>query len=405
MKNLKHLITVVLCCMVGTLASAADSSGDTALLDRFENSLMDVMAMFEVAHDSSAGSDMRKMFNDALTDLQAQASALQKAIDPLNLGQDIAPVAHVGQVGSAFRMSSLNMLQQETRTSSPSKNSKLDNALSDKLSMTSGGGSMNFSERSGMIFRLLSNDVQALRELDFRMRSGRYSVSPQYTHILPYLEFKREYLNFRMNFSQIERLRDDRNWVNDQEKILIRMKSLAGKIQPVFHAYCPEESKSVSLSSCMTAFNTIFHDNSSLVLSSGTLGLETGLPSNGRNSTGIGVSVSENDLLFKTLSTSINNAQTGSKKDKNTTAAVRENKRDDSVKKAEAAFDDMLVFFEAMDKIDWRTCEFSSTPAKRASAKEAATSSKSKSSAPAKEKSSAADSGIVMDSSGDVKWE
>lgn len=359
MKKIYRILPVILCAGVLPLHAAEEQ---TALLDHFEKALIDVMANFEVVHDGTVSSETRKTFDKQLAELLSSAASLQRVVDGLGIGTDVNPDQHAKQVSSAFRSSSGTPLTLANPTKSNAKKNN-GTSLSDKLHDIGTVSGVNTpANRAGLAFRNLNNDLQVLREMDLRSEDGRYTIAEKNRQLLPYLEFQRDYMYFRMSYPNMNDLCRDRNWVNDLEKRLLRMRSLASTIQPVFRAYCPDEAAKISLSAEVERLSlvcqAITREATSLNAGgSGSNGMKTIL-----DNSKIGNSGGSGMINFK--SSTMNQSQKNIKDNKQTTAAV-EDTAPEYTKNAEKAFTNLLTYFEAMDQIDWDVYAFSAKKAKK----------------------------------------
>ena len=243
-------------------ASAADEKED--ILARFDRELLIVMSGFAEARESAVSSSFRQSYISSLDQLVSDANTLQKTIQDLGIGEDLAPATHARNIRTAFQ--SLPV-QNTAATTSNQKNGNRNNSKSnaakanDPLSRLTGsslseqagvGGSTGMASAqnqrfsAGFSFHMAGNVVQTLSSLGFAVRNGKYSVSPRCRNILPYLEFKRDVEYFNASYEHFDSLIDIPVWRSDFERRLKRMSKLAIQIQPVYRAYFPGKSVSAA---------------------------------------------------------------------------------------------------------------------------------------------------------------
>ena len=260
MKRLNLLVPVlaaVAALFAGT-ASAADEKED--ILARFDRELLVVMSGFAEARESGVSSAFRQEYIGTLDRFVSDANTLQGIVKDLGIGEDLNPAAHARNIRTAFQAP----VQTAAETSSNQKGNSRDRNKSnvakanDPLSRITGqslsdyaglgssgsGGSGSAQSRSsaGFSFHMAGNAVQTLSSLGFALRSGKYSVSPRFRRILPYLEFKRDVDYFNASYEHFDSLIEIPVWRTDFEKRLKRMATLAIKIQPVYRRYFPGKS-------------------------------------------------------------------------------------------------------------------------------------------------------------------
>ena len=262
MKRLKMFVPIlaaVAALFAGT-ASAADEKED--ILARFDRELLIVMSGFAEARESAVSSSFRQSFISSLDQLVSDANTLQKTIQDLGIGEDLAPATHARNIRTAFQNPPV---QNTAATTSNQKNGNRNNSKSnvakanDPLNRLTGqslseytglgtspaaGTANNFP--AGFSFRMAGNTVQTLSSLGFAVRNGKYSVSPRYRNILPYLEFKRNVEYFNTSYEHFDTLIETAAWRTDFEKRLKRMSRLAIQIQPVYRAYFPDKTISAT---------------------------------------------------------------------------------------------------------------------------------------------------------------
>ena len=243
------------------MASAADEKED--ILARFDRELLIVMSGFAEARESAVSSSFRQSYISSLDRFVSDANTLQKTIQDLGIGEDLAPATHARNIRTAFQQTPV---QNTTETNTNQKNGIRNNSksnvakandplsrmtgksLSDYtgLGTSSGGTGANQSSPAGFSFHMAGNTVQTLSSLGFVVRNGKYSVSPRYRNILPYLEFKRNVEYFNASYEHFDTLIENTVWRTDFEKRLKRMTNLAIKIQPVYRAYFPNKTISAT---------------------------------------------------------------------------------------------------------------------------------------------------------------
>ena len=243
------------------MASAADEKED--ILARFDRELLIVMSGFAEARESAVSSSFRQSYISSLDRFVSDANTLQKTIQDLGIGEDLAPATHARNIRTAFQQTPV---QNTTETNTNQKNGIRNNSksnvakandplsrmtgksLSDYtgLGTSSGGTGANQSSPAGFSFHMAGNAVQTLSSLGFAVRNGKYSVSPRCRNILPYLEFKRDVEYFNASYEHFDSLIEIPVWRTDFEKRLKRMSNLAIRIQPVYRAYFPGKSVSAT---------------------------------------------------------------------------------------------------------------------------------------------------------------
>ena len=246
--------------LAGTV-SAADEKED--ILARFDRELLIVMSGFAEARESAVSSSFRQSYISSLDRFVSDANTLQKTIQDLNIGEDLAPATHARNIRTAFQQASAqNTAATNTNQKSGNKNSGKSSVskASDPLSRITGqslsdyagfgtslgGTGANQSPAAGFAFHMAGNTVQTLSALGFAVRNGKYSVSPRCRNILPYLEFKRDVDYFNASYEHFDSLIEIPVWRTDFEKRLKRMTNLAIRIQPVYRAYFPGKTLSAT---------------------------------------------------------------------------------------------------------------------------------------------------------------
>ena len=240
-------------------ASAADENED--ILARFDRELLAVMSGFAEARESAVSSAFRQEYLGTLDRFVNDANTLQGIVTDLGIGEDLSPATHARNIRSAFQApvqtaETTTTNQKDRKQSSVSKaNDPLSRMTGKSLSEYAGLGTSGNSTTSasaagrtsaGFSFHMAGSTVQTLSSLGFALRSGKYSVSPRYRKILPYLEFKRDVEYFNASYEHFDSLIDIPVWRTDFEKRLKRMTKLAVQVQPVYRAYFPAKSISAS---------------------------------------------------------------------------------------------------------------------------------------------------------------
>ena len=269
MKRLNLLVpilTAVAALFAGT-ASAADEKED--ILARFDRELLTVMSGFAEARESGVSSAFRQEYLSTFDKFVKDANTLQGIVVELGIGEDLNLATHARNIRTAFQTpvqtataasgsSSNQKNNRNSRTSTGSAAAKASDPLSRMTgkslseytgiggASSSGSTSAQSQSPAGFSFHMAGNAVQTLSSLGFGLRSGKYSVSPRYRRILPYLELKRDVEYFNASYEHFDSLIEIGVWRTDFEKRLKRMSKLAAQVQPVYRAYFP--NKSVSLS-------------------------------------------------------------------------------------------------------------------------------------------------------------
>ena len=258
MKHLNLLVPILAAAVAlfaGTV-SAADEKED--ILARFDRELLIVMSGFAEARESGVSSAFRQEYLGTFDRFVSDANTLQGIVEELGIGEDLNLASHARNIRAAFQAP----VQTAAETSSNQKDKKKNNSnatkANDPLSRITGkslseytgvgasGGTGNTQNRTpaGFSFHMAGNAVQTLSSLGFGLRNGKYSVSPRYRKILPYLEFKRDVEYFDASYEHFDSLIELSVWRTDFEKRLKRMTALATQIQPVYRAYFPDKSVS-----------------------------------------------------------------------------------------------------------------------------------------------------------------
>lgn len=236
-------------------ASAADENED--ILARFDRELLAVMSGFAEARESAVSSAFRQEYLGTLDRFVNDANTLQGIVTDLGIGEDLSPATHARNIRTAFQApvqtaETTTSNQRDRKQSNVSKaNDPLSRMTGKSLSEyaglgTSGSTSSSAASRTsaGFSFHMAGSTVQTLSSLGFALRSGKYSVSPRYRKILPYLEFKRDVEYFNASYEHFDSLIEIPVWRSDFEKRLKRMTKLAVQVQPVYRAYFPGKSVS-----------------------------------------------------------------------------------------------------------------------------------------------------------------
>lgn len=267
MKRLNLLVpilTAVAALLAGT-ASAADEKED--ILARFDRELLTVMSGFAEARESGVSSAFRQEYLSTFDKFVKDANTLQGIVVELGIGEDLNLATHARNIRTAFQTpaqtattsgNSSNQKDRNSRTSSGSAAAKASDPLSRMTgkslseytgiggASSSGSSSAQNQSPAGFSFHMAGNAVQTLSSLGFGLRSGKYSVSPRYRRILPYLELKRDVEYFNASYEHFDSLIEIGVWRTDFEKRLKRMSKLAAQVQPVYRAYFPDKSVSLS---------------------------------------------------------------------------------------------------------------------------------------------------------------
>ena len=263
--NLFVPILAAAAALIAGTGSAADEKED--ILARFDRELLIVMSGFAEARESAVSSSFRQEYISSLDRFVSDANILQNTITELGIGEDLNPATHARNIRTAFQTpvqtaaTTTTTSNQRDRNKTASNTAKANDPLSRMtgrslseytgLGSASGtasgtGGSSQSSSPAGFSFHMAGNTVQTLSSLGFAVRSGKYSVSPRYRNILPYLEFKRDVEYFNASYEHFDTLIDIPVWRTDFEKRLKRMSRLAIQIQPVYRAYFPGKTISAT---------------------------------------------------------------------------------------------------------------------------------------------------------------
>ena len=252
------ILAAVAALFVGT-ASAADEKED--ILARFDRELLIVMSGFAEARESGVSSSFRQDYLGTFDRFVSDANTLQGIVTELGIGEDLNLATHARNIRSAFQApvqaaastTSLNQRDRDRKQSNVAKaNDPLSRITGQSLGEYAGlgtagsrgtGAAQNQSS-AGFSFHMAGNAIQTLSALGFGLRNGKYSVSPRYRRILPYLEFKRDVEYFNASYEHFDSLIEIPVWRTDFEKRLKRMSKLAVQIQPVYRAYFPDKSVS-----------------------------------------------------------------------------------------------------------------------------------------------------------------
>ena len=235
-------------------ASAADEKED--ILARFDRELLIVMSGFAEARESGVSSAFRQEYLGTFDRFVSDANTLQGIVEELGIGEDLNLSSHARNIRTAFQApvqtaATTTSNQKDKKKSTTAKaNDPLSRITGKSLSEytglgtsgSTGSGSAQNRTPAGFSFHMAGNAVQTLSSLGFGLRSGKYSVSPRYRKILPYLEFKRDVEYFNASYEHFDSLIEIQVWRTDFEKRLKRMSRLAIQIQPVYRAYFPGKS-------------------------------------------------------------------------------------------------------------------------------------------------------------------
>lgn len=263
LKSFVPMLSAVAALFAGA-ASAADEKED--LLSRFDRELLTVMSGFAEARESGVASSFRQSYMKTFDKFISDANTLEGIITELGIGEDLNLATHTRNIRTAFQTpaqtaasgSSSNQ-KGNNRSSSGSAVSKANDPLSRMTgkslsdytgiggASTSSSGSASAQSQSpaGFSFHMAGNAVQTLSSLGFGLRNGKYSVSPRYRRILPYLELKRDVEYFNTSYEHFDTLISNQVWRSDFEKRLKRMNKLAVQVQPVYRAYFPNRTLSI----------------------------------------------------------------------------------------------------------------------------------------------------------------
>lgn len=274
MKLLKSFIPLLTAIALFSGALYADEKED--ILSRVDRDLLLLMSGFAEAHESTVTSSFRRQYQNALDRFMSDAESLQGFINELDIGEDLNVATHARNILSALQQPIQTETKSSSSSTSSSKNKKpastakandpFSRMTGQSLSELTGGGDSTDSATSawnrmsaGFSFHMIGNAIQTLSSLGFGLRNGKYSVSPKYRRILPYLELKRDVEYFNASYEHFDSLIDTGVWRSDFEKRLKRMTKLAAKVQPVYNAYFPGKTFTVSteterLSSVYTRF-------------------------------------------------------------------------------------------------------------------------------------------------------
>ena len=259
MKRL-NLFVPILAAAATLFAGTASAADEEDILARFDRELLTVMSGFAEARESAVSSAFRQDYLNSFNKFAKDANTLQGIIAELGIGEDLNLSTHVRNIQTAFQTpvqtaSSGNSSNQKSKSSSVAKaNDPISRITGQSLSdyaglggTASGSGSAAQKNQSpaGFSFHMAGNAVQTLSALGFGLRNGKYSVSPRFRRILPYLELKRDVEYFNASYEHFDSLVTIGVWRTDFEKRLRRMTTLAAQVQPVYRAYFPDKSISI----------------------------------------------------------------------------------------------------------------------------------------------------------------
>ena len=256
LKSFIPLLTAV--AMFSGALYAVDEKED--ILSRVDRDLLMLMSGFAEAHESTVTSSFRKQYQNALDRFVRDAESLQGVINELGIGEDLNVATHARNIFTALqepvqtetKSSSTPSSRNKNQSSAAKTNDPLSRMTGKSLSEFSGAGdsadSAGISNRisTGFSFHMIGNAIQTLSSLGFGVRNNKYSISPKYRRILPYLELKRDVEYFNASYEHFDSLIGTGVWRSDFERRLTRMKKLAARIQPVYNAYFPGKSFSVA---------------------------------------------------------------------------------------------------------------------------------------------------------------
>lgn len=265
MKHLKTFLPTILAVLASLFSGTAYSADEKDdLLIRFDRELLTIMSGFAAAREEPQSSAFRQEYTGALNRFISDAATLQEIAVKLGIGEDLDLGVHARNIRNAFQ----EPVRTETSTSANTKqNKKKNNGPKEAINPIYGLTGKTLSEQTGFwessdgnsgsvsiqrsqtpagySFRMAGNAVQTLSQLGFGLRNGKYSVSPKYRRILPYLELKRDVEYYNVSYEHFDTLISVPAWRNDFDKRLKRMVKLAIQIQPVYRTYFPR--KSISL--------------------------------------------------------------------------------------------------------------------------------------------------------------
>jgi len=254
MKRLKMFVPIlaaVAALFAGTASAADEKEG---ILARFDRELLIVMSGFAEARESAVSSSFRQSYLSSLDRFISDANTLQSTIQELGIGEDLSPATHARNIRLAFQSSSQSSsssdpsdLKDRLKLKAPKTSDPLSRMTGKNLSeYGTGTDASSVQLPAGFAFHMAGNTVQTLSALGFAVRNGKYSVSPRYRNILPYLEFKRNVEYYNASYEHFDTLINIPAWRTDFEKRLRRMTTLAIRIQPVYRAYFPDKTISVT---------------------------------------------------------------------------------------------------------------------------------------------------------------
>lgn len=261
--NLFVFVPILAAVLFAGAVSAAEEKED--LLARFDRELLTVMSGFAEARESAVSSAFRQEYLGSFDRFISDANTLQGIITELGIGEDLNLASHARNLRNAFQAplpAAESSSTQKDRNNSRDRNRSSVSKANDPLSRitgkslseyagtsSSGDTGSGLSQRqssAGFSFHMAGSAVQTLSSLGFGLRSGKYSVSPRFRKILPYLEFKRDVEYFNASYEHFDSLIDIPVWRTDFEKRLKRMSKLAVQIQPVYRVYFPGKTFSIS---------------------------------------------------------------------------------------------------------------------------------------------------------------
>lgn len=263
MKYPKTFLPAILAVSAALFSGPAFSANEKDdILARFDRELLIVMSGFASAREASASSAFRQEYTGSLNKFISDANTLQEVAVKLGIGEDLNLSEHARNIRSAFQApvqstnnaSSDTKQKQKEKKQSPTQkaNDPLYNFTGKSLSEQTGlgkstGTSIQYQQTPvGFSFHMAGNAIQTLSSLGFGLRNGKYSVSSNYRNILPYLELKRDVEHFNVSCEHFDTLVEIPAWRSDFEKRLKRMARLAIQIQPVYKAYFPGKTFSIS---------------------------------------------------------------------------------------------------------------------------------------------------------------
>jgi hypothetical protein len=259
--NLFVFVPILAAVLFAGAVSAAEEKEN--ILARFDRELLTVMSGFAEARESVVSSAFRQEYLSSLDRFISDANTLQGYVTELGIGEDLNLASHARNIRNAFQAplpTTESSSNQKDRNNSRDRNRSSVSKANDPLSRITGkslseyagtsssgdaGGGSQGQSSAGFSFHMAGSAIQTLSSLGFGIRNDKYSVSPRFRKILPYLEFKRDVEYFNASYEHFDSLIDIPVWRSDFEKRLKRMSKLAIQIQPVYRVYFPGKTISV----------------------------------------------------------------------------------------------------------------------------------------------------------------